>query len=522
MKNMKYFGIMSFLCSLLLTAGLAVAAQFHVTTSLEFQSALTSAQGNGQDDTIYLAAGQYTGDPTSGFRYHTATGDYAVSIKAATGVTPAEVIIRSDTGSTVPVLTIADQANPSNITLEGISVENGASHTAVDLVSTGGDIIVSDCTFKDNTGDTFGTLSASAIVDEIGTGGTVTFVRNTVSDNKGAINVSGKTVVVSQNTISKNDSGVLAAAETVILTDNVITNNDGGDGAGVSVSTVENGNIYITNNTISENVAKNRGGGVYVRLSANETVYFYNNIIWGNKADNGGADIQLTNPANEGFAHAYNNDYSSLGGAWTLAADNIDVDPQFVDPAADDWHPTASSPCIDTGTNQALALPLTDRDGNRRVFDGNGDGNAIADMGAYEYGSSASLQGPVANIQINGSDGPLDMSIADPLSITIALDPKSQNGLNGDWWIVASTPMGLYYYDVSGAVRVWSSGLSATYQGPLFSIHQMALPDGSSTFPEMISGTYIFYFGVDMNMNGLLDSGPLFLFYDSVKVSISP
>jgi hypothetical protein len=507
--------------TLLLTANLAGAAQFHATTALEFQNALTSAQGNGQDDTIFLAAGEYTGDPTSGFRYSTTTGDHAVTIKAETGVTPAEVIIRSDNASTLPVLIIADQANPGNIALEGISIENGTSYAAVELVTAGGHIVVSDCIFKDNTGDTFGTLAASAVVDEIGTGGTITFVRNTVTDNKGPINVSGKTVLVSHNTISKNDSGVEAAAETVILTDNVITNNDGGDGAGASVSTVENGNIYITNNTISENVASNRGGGVYVLISTNEKVYFYNNIIWGNRAENGGADIELTNMANEGFAYAYNNDYSILGGAWTLAEGNINADPQFVDPANDDFHLSASSPCIDTGTNEALQLPLTDRDGNRRVFDGDGDGNAIVDMGAYEYGSSASLQSPVSDIQANGSDGPLNISIADPLTVTIALDPKSLNGINADWWVVASTPSGLYFYDISGGALTWLPGLTVTHQGPIFSINPLEILNASRPFPGLTSGTYIFYFGVDMNMNGLLDSGPLFLFYDSVQVNVS-
>lgn len=520
MKILKSVFLLLTICAFLFTTNLSDAAQFHVITAAEFQTALTNAQGNGQDDTIYLAAGQYMGDPTWGFNYTTTTGDHAITIRAEIGLTPSEVILKGDKTSGFPALIIADQANPSNIAVEGITIENGSSYAAVELVTAGGDITVSDCTFKDNIGDTFGTLAASAVVDEIGTGGTITFVRNTVTDNKGAINVSGKAVMLSQNTISKNDSGVQAAAETIILTDNVITNNDGGEGAGISVSTVENGSIYITNNTIAENVAKNRGGGVYVLISTNETVYFYNNIIWGNKADNGGDDIQLTNLLNEGYAYAYNNDYSLFGGAWTLAAGNINADPQFVDPATDDWHLSAGSPCIDTGINEALQLPLTDRDGNRRVFDGNGDGNAIVDMGAYEYESSPSLQGPIPNIQANGSDGPLNISIADSLSVTIALDPKSQNGINADWWIVASTPLGWYYYDVIGGAWTWYPGLSVTYQGPLFNINQVEITDTLRTFPELASGTYVFYFGVDMNMNGLIDFGPLFLYYDSVQVNV--
>ena len=85
---------------------------------------------------------------------------------------------------------------------------------------------------------------------------------------------------------------------------------------------------------------------------------------------------------------------------------------------------------------------------------------------------------------------------------------------------MASTPSGLYFYDASGGARTWRLGFFVTYQGPLFSISQLEILNASQTFPGLTSGTYIFYFGVDMNMNGLLDSGPLFLFYDSVQVNV--
>ena len=44
------------------------------------------------------------------------------------------------------------------------------------------------------------------------------------------------------------------------------------------------------------------------------------------------------------------------------------------------------SPCIDAGTNeQPGGLPADDFDGNPRALDGNADGDAVADMGAYEF-----------------------------------------------------------------------------------------------------------------------------------------
>ena len=63
---------------------------------------------------------------------------------------------------------------------------------------------------------------------------------------------------------------------------------------------------------------------------------------------------------------------------------NITNEPAFVNPAAGDYRLRAGSPCIDTGTNLSASI-TNDLDGRPRPLDGNGDGLAAFDMGAYEY-----------------------------------------------------------------------------------------------------------------------------------------
>ena len=63
---------------------------------------------------------------------------------------------------------------------------------------------------------------------------------------------------------------------------------------------------------------------------------------------------------------------------------NVNVDPRFVNQAGGDLHLQASSPMIDAGTNGVAGLPATDVDGQTRIQDGNGDNNAVVDIGADE------------------------------------------------------------------------------------------------------------------------------------------
>jgi YVTN family beta-propeller protein len=134
---------------------------------------------------------------------------------------------------------------------------------------------------------------------------------------------------------------------------------------------------------------------------------------------------------------------------------------------------------------------------------------------AHKYSNSITVlkvDNPVPDIKAKGSDGPVDLALGETLSVTIALDPGIYPGVQADWWVLANTPFGFYYKNLSFG---WQPGLSVTHQGPLFNLTPPLEVLNTSGLP---TGNYTFYFGVDGNMNGILDQP---LFYDSVMVDVN-
>jgi len=83
-------------------------------------------------------------------------------------------------------------------------------------------------------------------------------------------------------------------------------------------------------------------------------------------------------------------------GILTQGPGNVNVSPGFVNAAGGDFALASSSPLIDAGDPAALGgdEPTTDLAGNPRVVDGNGDGTARRDIGAFEYQPSAPAPPP--------------------------------------------------------------------------------------------------------------------------------
>lgn len=149
----------------------------------------------------------------------------------------------------------------------------------------------------------------------------------------------------------------------------------------------------VVNNTIVRNLIHNEPSP-YIEscavLSFLAKPALTNNIVRANDPDVFYQHAQLWN--NKDYYTRYNNieDYAATG-------DNIDADPRFLDPdGADDVPGTvddrfrlqALSPCVDAGRTAAVPPELaTDPDGAARIVDGDYDGDAVVDIGAFEAGS---------------------------------------------------------------------------------------------------------------------------------------
>jgi len=315
----------------------------------------------------------------------------------------------------------------STAILDGFTVEGGVAGEGDDsygggmYITGGASPTVSHVTFSDNMAYIGGGMSvvggSPTLTDvtfagnqaeySLGGGGiymeaasptltNVTFTGNSATDvvgGGGAIYASGGSPKLTDVIFSGNysdgigggmymENGSAALANVVFVGNSTLTDGGGLAGYGTSLS------LTLTGATFAGNHADGSGGGLALSAAT-----IANSILWGNSA--------VSNPQISGSATVIYSDVEGSGGSssWTLTGvtdggGNIDIDPAFVSiPSPGDYgdlHLQSTSPAIDVGNNAAVpAGIITDLDGNDRIVDGDGNGTATVDMGAYEYNPSA-------------------------------------------------------------------------------------------------------------------------------------
>lgn len=182
----------------------------------------------------------------------------------------------------------------------------------------------------------------------------------------------------------------------------------------------------ITNSTFNNNSAEEYGGGVYNGYSSSPTLT--NVTFYGNNSNEAGGGMENAFSSSPTLTNATFNDNSALYGGgiynyqssatlknaimWGNIPNQIEGDPAIVSysdiqggytgtgninadprlgPLEDNGGPTPTqalgvgSPAIDHANPNPLSCPATDQRGVLRPIDGDGNGTALCDMGAYEY-----------------------------------------------------------------------------------------------------------------------------------------
>lgn len=371
-------------------------------------AAIAAANANVVDDTILVAPGIYDDGP-----YQLNGTAHAITLK---GSGEGETILTLPPSATEQEYVQANHASVQDLTIqmapgadstndEGLRLFNGAT---VDRVTVDG------AGTQDTTGiqAAAAAISAATITMPITAGtrgiygeGGVTVTNSTISGNTGyAHSGVANPDALAGVAIQAAYQGVSTDSGTVVLENALI---DLGTSNGSGLAAV-NGNASTSPKAIDANHVTIVGGGAgsegaYAEAAnpnalQQSTIELDNSIVSGPAVDLAvlaGNNGSQGGPSTATITTSYSvwsttSENATANGTATVTAgtgDLEDVDPGFADPAEGDYRLTPASPVVDLG-DPAPGGPALDLDGAQRVYDGDLDGTAVRDPGAFELGDT--------------------------------------------------------------------------------------------------------------------------------------
>jgi hypothetical protein len=217
--------------------------------------------------------------------------------------------------------------------------------------------------------------------------------------NYGVVTVTGSTIAFNGGTGISGWTGSVDG-RTIIVDSTIAHNADGGIRVWTNLVLPK---LQIINSTVVSNIATGPGGGIYVGSTVDATIL--SSIVAGNAAEDCSGPITSL---------GYN--IASDGSCELTGPGDMDNTDPLLGPLADNGGPTwthlplLGSPAVDNGDN--ATCPTTDQRGYPRPKDGDGDGEAVCDIGSVEVQGGWRLYLPVVSLPESTAAGLGKLSLA--------------------------------------------------------------------------------------------------------------
>ena len=368
-----------------------------------FDKALELAAQGTNADRIFLGDTTYVAQTGTGFTYNVPGSPLEIIGKgrgktALTSPPGASAVLNLDGGhASVRDLTIKIPQNAAP-GASGLSTQHSAR--AIDVVedqtqtnSHRGVVLSQGASLEDSTVTLGGSQNTTAVVFGLG-GGNV--LRSALTAWEGvASNYGG---LIDRSRVTGVERGVYGMRDGTTITATLVRFSKSG-GAGIAAlaaagapTSVKADGVTIVGPGLANTFGVGATAGGLTPFDNSELI-LTNSIVRGVTSSivavgaGRGADDANVRTSYSDYDPGGNTTFGSNG---TITESNVSYvgDAGFVDPAAGDYHLRSSSPLLDHGDPGTLLQGL-DLDGGPLVTDGNGDGVAVRDMGAFEHAAVA-------------------------------------------------------------------------------------------------------------------------------------